>query len=98
MKVFPFCYLYDMKLDYNLTHIINNYMDEDGRAKYDYVGSTIWFSKQELCDVIGKLLNMYIPLETKVRVSREHMEGVWKLLDGREDLNGMYGDEFLNNW
>ena len=87
-----------MRLDYDLTHLINNYKDEDGLAKYDYVGSTIWFSRQELCDEVSKFLNMYIPLEAKVSVSREQMESVWRLLDGRKDLIGMYGDEFLNDW
>lgn len=85
-------------MDYILTNIINNYKDEDGLAKYDYVGSTIWFSKQELCDEVGKFLNMYIPLEAKVSVSREQLASVWKLLDGRKDLYGMYGDDFLNDW
>lgn len=42
-----------MKMDYILTHQINNYKD-DGSAKYDYVDSTIWFSKQELCDENGE--------------------------------------------
>ena len=84
-------------MDYILTNIINNYKDEDGLAKYDYVGSTIWFSKQELCEV-GNLLNMYIPLEAKVSVSRKQLESVRKLLDGRKDLIGMYGDDFLNDW
>ena len=87
-----------MKLDYDLTHLINNYKGEDGLAKYDYVGSTIWFSKQELCDEVGKFLNMTIPLEAHVSVSKEQMESVWRLLDGRKDLIGMYGDEFLNEW
>ena len=86
-----------MKLDYALTHHINNYK-VDGCAKYDYVYSTIWFSKQELCDEVGKFLNMYIPREAKVSVSREQMESVWRLLDGRNDLTGMYGDDFLNDW
>ena len=84
-------------MDYILTNIINNYKDEDGLAKYDYVGSTIWFSKQELCDEVGKFLNMYIPLEVKVSVSKEQLESVRKLLSGRK-LYGMYGDDFLNDW
>lgn len=86
-----------MKLDYTLLHLINNYMTDDG-AKYDYVGSTIWFSKQELCDEVSEFLGIDIPLETKVDVTREQMESVWKLLDGRKDLIGMYGDDFLNDW
>ena len=84
-----------MKMDYILTHQINNYKT-DGSAKYDYVGSTIWFSKQELCDEVSEFLGIDIPLETKVNVTREQMESVWKLLDGRKDLMGMYGDDFLN--
>jgi len=86
-----------MRLDYSLTNIINNYKDEDGLAKYDYVGSIIWFSKQELCDEVSKFLNMYIPLEVKVSVSRKQLESVRKLLSGRK-LLGMYGDDFLNEW
>jgi hypothetical protein len=84
-------------MDYILTNIINNYKDEDGLAKYDYVSSIIWFSKQELCDEVGKFLNMYIPLEVKVSVSRKQLESVRKLLSGRK-LSGMYGDDFLNEW
>lgn len=87
-----------MKLDYSLIHLINNYKNEDGFSKYDYVGSTIWFSKQELCDEISEFLGIDIPLETKVNVTKEQMESVWKLLDGRKDLIGMYGDDFLNDW
>ena len=86
-----------MRLDYILTHQINNYND-DGSAKYDYVGSTIWFSKQELCDEMSKLLGIDIPLETKVSVTKEQMETVHKLLNGRKNLIGLYGDDFLNNW
>ena len=54
-----------MKMDYILTHQINNYKI-DGSAKYDYVGSTIWFSKQELCDEMSKFLGIDIQLETRV--------------------------------
>lgn len=87
-----------MKMDYILTHQINNY-NTDGSAKYDYVGSTIWFSKQELCDEVSEFLGIDIPLETKVDVTREQMESVHKLLlDGKRSLYGMYGDDFLNDW
>lgn len=87
-----------MKMDYILTHQINNYKT-DGSAKYDYVGSTIWFSKQELCDEVSELLGIDIPLETKVNVTREQMESVHTLLsDGKRSLIGMYGDDFLNDW
>ena len=87
-----------MKMDYILTHQINNYKI-DGSAKYDYVGSTIWFSKQELCDDVGEFLGIDIPLETKVSVSKEQMESVHTLLsDGKRNLTGLYGDDFLNNW
>ena len=85
-------------MDYILTNIINNYKDEDGLAKYDYVSSTIWFSKQELCDEVGKFLNMYIPLEAKVSVSKKQLESVRKLLSEKKGLYGMYGDDFLNDW
>ena len=77
-------------MDYILTNIINNYKDEDGLAQYDYVGSTIWFSKQELCDEVGKFLNMYIPLEAKVSVSKKQLESVRELLKGKKGLYGMY--------
>jgi len=87
-----------MRLDYNLSHIIDNYKGKDGFAHYDYVGSTIWFSKQELCDEVSEFLGIDIPLETKVDVTREQMNSVWKLLDGRKGLIGMYGDGFLNDW
>ena len=92
-----FCYLCSMKMDYILTHQINNYKI-DGSAKYDYVGSIIWFSKQELCDEMSKFLGIDIPLETRVSVTREQMESVHKLLNGRKNLTGLYGDDFLNNW
>ena len=87
-----------MRLDYTLLHIVNNYKDNTGFCHYDYVGSTIWFSKQELCDEVSEFLGIDIPLETKVNVTREQMNSVWKLLDGRKDLIGMYGDDFLNDW
>jgi hypothetical protein len=86
-----------MKLDYSLIHLINNYKNEDGSSKYDYVGSTIRFSKQELCDEISEFLGIDIPLETNVNVTKEQLESVRKLLDGRK-LIGMYGDDFLNDW
>lgn len=85
-------------MDYILTHQINNYKT-DGSAKYDYVGSTIWFSKQELCDEVSEFLGIDIPIETKVNVTREQMEIVHELLsDGKRSLYGMYGDDFLNDW
>lgn len=85
-------------MDYILTHQINNYKT-DGSAKYDYVGSTIWFSKQELCDEVSEFLGIDIPLETKVNVTKEQMENVHTLLlDGKRSLIGMYGDDFLNDW
>lgn len=87
-----------MKLDYTLLHLINNYKDNTGFCHYDYIGSTIWFSKQELCDEVSEFLGIDIPLETKVNVTREQMNSVWKLLDGRKGLIGMYGDDFLNDW
>lgn len=86
-----------MLMDYILKHQINNYKT-DGTAKYDYVGSTIWFSKRELCDEISGFLDIDIPLKTRVSVTKEQMESVWRLLDGRKDLIGMYGDDFLNDW
>lgn len=86
-----------MKLDYELTNIINNYKI-NGAAKYDCVGHTVWFSKQELCDEIGMFLGIDIPLETKVEVTKEQIDSVWRLLNGRKDLIGAYGDDFLNDW
>ena len=87
-----------MKLDYTLLHIVNNYKDNTGFCHYDYVGSSIWFSRQDLCDEVSEFLGIDIPLETKVNVTREQMNSVWKLLDGRKGLIGMYGDDFLNEW
>ena len=87
-----------MKLDYILHHIINNYNDDEGVAHYDYVRSEIWFRTPELCKEIGEFLNMEIPLETNVIVSKEQMEEVHKLLVDRIDLVGSYGDWFLNTW
>ena len=84
-------------MDYILTHQINNYKT-NGSSKYDYVGSTIWFSKQELCDEVSEFLGIDIPLETKVDVTKEQMESVHKLFNERKDLIGMYGDDFLNEW
>lgn len=88
-----------MKLDYTLLHIVNNYKDNTGFCHYDYVGSTIWFSKQELCDEVSEFLGIDIPLETKVNVTREQMESVHTLLsDGKRSLFGLYGDDFLNDF
>ena len=86
-----------MKMDYILTHQINNYKIDDS-TKYDYVGSTIWFSKQELCDELSEFLGIDIPLETRISVTKEQMESVHKLLNGRRNLTGLYGDDFFNNW
>ena len=86
-----------MKLDYQLTYLINNHK-VNGVFKYDCVGYTIWFSKQELCDEISKFLDIDIPLETEVNVTKEQLQSVWKLLDGRKSLIGTYGDEYLNDW
>ena len=86
-----------MKLDYCLTNLINNrYIN--GVAKYDYDSSTVWFSKQELCDEVSKFLDIDIPLETEVNVTKEQLQSVWRLLDGRKNLIGTYGDKFLNDW
>ena len=47
---------------------------------------------------MSKFLGIGIPLETRVSVTREQMESVHKLLNGRKNLTGLYGDDFLNNW
>ena len=47
---------------------------------------------------MSKFLGIDIPLETKVSVSKEQMESVHKLLNGRKNLTGLYGDDFLNDW
>ena len=86
-----------MKLDYQLKYIINNYK-VNGFSKYECVGHTIWFSKQELCDEVSKFLSINIPLETEVNVTEEQLQSVWRLLNGRKNLIGTYGDEFLNDW
>lgn len=87
-----------MRLDYNLSHLINNYKDVDGLAHYDYVGSTIWIGNKELCKEVSEFLGMEISVGVYEFVTREHMESVHKLLEGRTDLIGTYGDEFLNEW
>ena len=87
-----------MKLDYDLTNVINNYKGEDGFAHYDYVRSEIWFSKQELCDEVSEFLGIDIPIETSVTVTKEQFESVYLLLGKRNDLIGLYGDDFLNEW
>ena len=86
-----------MKLDYQLSYIINNYK-HDGMVTYDYVKSVIWFSKPELCDEVGKFLHMDIPIETEVTVTNDELLSVWNLLRGRKNLIGTYGDKFLNDW
>ena len=86
-----------MKLDYCLTNLTNNHY-VNGVAKYDYAGSRIWFSKQELCDEVSKFLGIDIPLETEVNVTKQQLQSVSKLLDGRKNLIGTYGDRFLNDW
>ena len=95
--LYNYIFHYVMLIHYILTHQINNYKI-DGSAKYDYVGSTIWFSKQELCDEMSKFLGIDIPLETRISVTKEQMESVHKLLNGRKNLTGLYGDDFLNDW
>ena len=84
-----------MKLDYQLTYLINK-GKVNGSVKYQYVGGTIWFSKQELCDEIGNYLGIDIPIEKKVSVTREQMENIHKLLTQKKNLIGTYGDDFLN--
>ena len=86
-----------MRLDYKLIHIINNYK-LNGISKYEYVGSTMWFSNQELCNEVSDFLGIYIPINTEIPVTKEQLQSVWKLLDKRKNLIGMYGDEFLNSW
>ena len=87
-----------MKLDYMLHHIINNYVDDDYVVHYDYIRSEIWFSKQELCDEVSQYLGIEIPLNKYVIVTKEQMEDTYKLLKGRKDLIGVYGDWYLNEW
>ena len=87
-----------MKLDYMLHHIINNYVDDDYVVHYDYIRSEIWFSKQELCDEVSQYLGIEIPLNKYVIVTKEQMEDAYKLLTGRKDLIGEYGDCYLNEW
>lgn len=86
-----------MKLDYQLTHLINNYK-VNGSAKYQYVGSTVWFSKQELCNEVSNYLGIDTPIETEVSVTKEQMENIYKLLTQKKNLIGTYGDDFLNEW
>ena len=87
-----------MRLDYDLSNVIDNYKGEDGFSHYDYVRSEIWLSKQELCDEVSKFLGVDIPIETNVIVTMEQMESVHKLLFEKKTLIGVYGDEFLNEW
>jgi len=87
-----------MKVDYMLHHIINNYVDDDYVVHYDYIRSEIWFSKQELCDEVSQYLGIEIPLNKYVIVTKEQMEDTYKLLTGRKDLMGIYGDWYLNEW
>ena len=54
-----------MKMDYILTHQINNYKIDDS-ANYDYVGSTIWFSKQELSLKNENYEEIYYPFEFEI--------------------------------
>lgn len=86
-----------MKLDYCLTHLINNHK-VNGSVEYQYVGSTVWFSKQELCDEIGNYLGIDIPIKTRVSVTREQMENTYKVLKQNKNIIGTYGDEFLNDF
>ena len=86
-----------MKLDYQLTHLINNYK-VNRSAKYWYVGSTIWFSKQELCDEVGNYLGVNIPIETKISVTKKQMENIYKLFIRNKNFVGTYGNDFLNEW
>lgn len=84
-----------MKIDYKLMRIINNYKI-NGVAIYEYVGSTMWFSNQELCDEISNFLEMYIPINVEIPVTKEQLQSVNSLLNSRKDLIGIYGDDFLN--
>lgn len=85
-----------MKFDYKLIHIINNYKT-NGVAQYEYVGSTMWFSNQELCDEVSNFLGFYVPINTEMSVTKEQLQSVNRLLNNRKDLIGMYGNEFLND-
>ncbi len=86
-----------MKLDYILYHLFDNYKTNNG-TKYDYVESYMIINKNELCDEIGRFLNMTIIPGEKAIVTREQLDDVWRLLRGRKDLMGMYGDDFLNDF
>jgi len=86
-----------MKLDYKLTRIVNNY-EFNGVAIYEYIGNTMWFSNQELCNEISNFLGFYIPINTEIPVTKEQLQSVWKLLNKRKNLIGIYGDKFLNDW
>ena len=59
--------------------------------------AALFGSVSRIC-VMSKFLGIGIPLETRVSVTREQMESVHKLLNGRKNLTGLYGDDFLNNW
>lgn len=87
-----------MKLDYMLHHIINNYVDDDYFAHYDYIRSEIWFSNQELCNEVSQYLGIEIPLYKYIVVTKEQLDDVYKLLKGRKELIGEYGDWYLNEW
>ena len=86
-----------MKLDYQIFNIINNYHDENGCAKYDYVRSEIWVNTWDLCCLLREELNIKINPETRFKTCWIVAHKAWEILKGR-DLIGTYGDEYLNKW
>lgn len=77
--------------------IINNYMI-DGRTKYDYVKSDVWLRDESLCEIAKKTIGKDIKPQTHTEVTKEEADLLWKSLQKEEDLQGIYGDDFLNNW
>lgn len=86
-----------MKLDYQIQHVYNNYMDS-GCAKYDYIKSTIWVRTQNLCKLLKDKFKISVDPGVYADITYEIAIDIWRFLQKDYSLIGTYGDDFLNNW
>lgn len=84
-------------IDYEISHNLNNYRDDNGFAHYDYVNSSIWIREQSLCDIINKKFNLDLIPRTKKIIDKELSENIYKYFSNNA-ITGIYGDNFLNEW
>ena len=84
-------------IDYEISHNLNNYRDDNGFAHYDYVNSSIWIREQSLCDIVNKEFNLDITPKIRKIIDKELSENIYHYLSNNA-ISGIYGDNFLNEW